>query len=182
MSAGLKYLLMVIVAVLALAGGYWLSQQNHPGSQAPVDTAARGPVDFTLPQLDGPDRALRDWRGRVVVVNFWATWCPPCREEIPMLVQLQRQRGAEGLQILGVAIDTPDNVRAFHQAVAMNYPILMGGDAGIDLMQNFGNISGSLPYTVIVDRDGSITARKLGQLHRAELEQMLAPLLGKSAK
>ncbi len=85
-------------------------------------------INFTLPELDGKKHSLEEWRGKVIVLNFWATWCPPCREEIPLLIALQKERAAEGLQVVSVAIDNKTAVMLYRQSAGINYPVLMGGD------------------------------------------------------
>jgi thiol-disulfide isomerase/thioredoxin len=112
------------------------------------------------------------------VLNFWATWCPPCREEIPLLIALQKKRAAEGLQVVSVAIDNETAVRPYRQSAGINYPVLMGGDEALDLVARYGNSMGALPFTVIIDRGGAIAARKLGAFTRNELESLVEPLLG----
>ena len=180
MSSTFKNLLLLVAAVLALIGGYWLAQTLRPAPEA-VTTPAYGGgelINFTLPGLDGKNHALDEWRGRVIVLNFWATWCPPCREEIPLLIELQKKRAAGGLQVVSVAIDNETAVRPYSQSAGINYPVLLGGDEALDLVARYGNSMGALPFTVIIDRDGTIAARKLGAFTWNELESLVEPLLG----
>ncbi len=181
MSATLKNLLLLVTAVLALVGGYWLAPALRPSETTPVTTPTYGGgalIDFTLPDLAGKKHALSEWRGKVIVLNFWATWCPPCREEIPLFIALQKQHGPEGVQIIGVATaDNTHTVAAYRQRMQMNYPILIGEDDAMQIMARYGNRLGSLPYTVIIDRNGSIVVRKLGPFGQTELEGLIAPLL-----
>jgi len=114
------------------------------------------------------------------VLNFWATWCPPCREEIPLLIDLQKKHAAEGLQVVSVAIDNKTAVMLYRQSAGINYPILMGGDDALDLIASYGNRMGSLPFTVIIDRSGAIAVRKLGAFTWIELESLVKPLIGPS--
>lgn len=167
--------LLLVAALAALVAGYYAARWlRGPTLDATPGGAA---VEFKLPDLDGRERAISEWRGRVVVLNFWATWCPPCREEIPLFIDLQKRHGPEGLQFLGVAIDQPQEVSRYAAEIGMNYPTLIGGDSALDLMQRYGNRGGSLPYSVIIDRDGSIVARKIGAFKRVELESLISPLL-----
>jgi thiol-disulfide isomerase/thioredoxin len=178
MSATFKNLLLLIVAVLALAGGYWMAQSLRPAEKATTPTYGGGTmIDFTLPDLDGKKHALSEWRGKVIVLNFWATWCPPCREEIPLFISLQKKHQADDLQIIGVAIDNPAAVRIYRQSVRMNYTILIGENDAMPLVAQYGNRMGSLPFTVIIDRSGSIAVRKLGVFNQTELESLIDPLL-----
>ena len=178
MSATFKNLLLLITAVLALVGGYWIAQSMRPAEQVTTLTYGGGElVDFTLPDLEGKKRSLHEWRGKVIVLNFWATWCPPCREEIPLLVNLQKTQAASGLQVISVAIDNKTAVMLYRQSAGINYPILMGGDDAFDLVARYGNRMGSLPFTVIIDRSGAIAVRKLGAFTKNELESLVEPLI-----
>jgi len=178
-SSTTKNLLLLIAAVLALAGGYWLAQalRPEPGIAAAKTYGGGELINFTLPELNGKPHSLEEWRGKIIVLNFWATWCPPCREEIPLLIALQKKRAAEGLQVVSVAIDNETAVRPYRQSAGINYPVLMGGDEALDLVARYGNNMGALPFTVIIDRGGAIVARKLGAFTRNELESLVEPLL-----
>lgn len=181
MSATFKNLLLLITTVLALLGGYWLAQtlrQDH--EETPITTLKYGGgamIDFTLPDLDGKKQSLNQWRGKVIVINFWATWCPPCREEIPLFVELQKKHPVDDLQIIGVAIDNKTAVMLYRQSAGINYPILMGNDDTMDLVARYGNRLDSLPYSVIIDRSGSIAVRKMGAFSKLELNSLIEPLL-----
>ena len=181
MSASLKNLLLLAVAVLALVGGYWTAQSLRPRDPVRETTPTYGGgtmIDFSLPDLNGKKHNLSEWRGKVIVLNFWATWCPPCREEIPLFIALQKRYGSGGVQLLGVATaDNKESVVAYRQSAGMNYPILIGDDDAMDIMARYGNRQGSIPYTVIIDRQGSIVARKLGAFDQTELMHVLGPLL-----
>ena len=130
-----------------------------------------------FPDLDARPRQLSEWRGKVLICNFWATWCTPCREEIPMLIDLRGKYGPKGLEIVGIAIDNATKVRDFSSSFKISYPILLAEAGGLDLMRNLGNQGGGLPYTVIADRAGGVVHRKLGLLKQAELEPMIQSLL-----
>jgi len=126
--------------------------------------------------LEGQPRRLAEWRGRVLVCNFWATWCAPCREEIPLLIATRQKYGSSGVEIVGIAIDNADKVREFSTSFNISYPVLLAEAGGLDLMRQLGNTGGGLPYTVIADRRGSPVHRKLGALKQAELDGFLEPL------
>ncbi|MBI3571776.1 MAG: TlpA family protein disulfide reductase [Gammaproteobacteria bacterium] len=180
MSPTFKNLLLLILAVLALAGGFWAAKLLRAPEENPTTLSYGGGemINFTLPELDGKKHSLDEWRGKVIVLNFWATWCPPCREEIPLLIALQKKREADGLQIVSVAIDNKTAVMLYRQSVGINYPILMSGDDALDLAARYGNRMGSLPFTVIIDRSGAIAVRKLGPFKQGELESLVEPLIG----
>lgn len=133
--------------------------------------------DFTLKDLDGKPHTLSHWQGKVIILNFWASWCPPCRHEIPLLKQLQQQYGERGLQIIGIAIDQPDRVRNFLIRTPVNYPVVAGEDDAMRVAIEYGNFDGVLPYNVIIDRDGMIHTIQLGELDRSETEAIIASLL-----
>ncbi len=166
-------------AALALGfGGFgaWLAARRYR-----LDAADHSAVDLlfalTLPDAGGEDIALATWRGRPLVVNFWATWCPPCVSEMPELSELQNDYGERGLQILGIGIDSTDNIRQFAEKRPMSYPLLIAGASGSELTRHFGNTSGSLPFTAVVDRDGRIRHRILGRFDNTELRAAIAATL-----
>ena len=181
MSATFKNLLLLVTTALALLGGYWLAQSlRHAQEETPTTTLKYGGgemINFTLPDLDGKKQSLNSWRGKVIVLNFWATWCPPCREEIPLFVELQKKHPVDDLQIIGVAIDNKTAVMLYRQTAGINYTILMGNDDTMDLVAQYGNRMASLPYSVIIDRSGSIAVRKLGAFSKLELNSLIEPLL-----
>src|SRR6476661_1853241 len=118
-----------------------------------------------LPDLDDRLQTVGDWRGKVVVVNFWATWCAPCREEIPLFVKLQKQYGDRGLQFVGIAVDELAKVKPFAAELGMNFPVLVGGAELIELTRKLGNRAGVLPFTVVVSRAGKVVSTEVGTAH-----------------
>ena len=167
--------MLLATALAALVAGYWLSQSLRtptPTSQ----TAAGTLIEFTLPDLEGKLRRLSEWSGKVIVLNFWATWCPPCREEIPLFIDLQRKYAGRGLQVIGIAIDKKEDVAAYRAAMGINYPLLIGAEDALAIMARYGNSYGSLPYSVIISSHGEIIAHKQGAYTRPELEKLVIPL------
>ncbi|MGH8735846.1 MAG: TlpA family protein disulfide reductase [Burkholderiales bacterium] len=132
-------------------------------------------VEFT--DLQGKTRRLAEWRGKVVLCNFWATWCQPCRKEIPMLVALSKEMAAKDVEIVGIAIDSAVKVAEFAKDYKVSYPLLVAGPNGIDLMRAAGNQIGGLPYTAFLDRQGRIAYRTLGELKKVEVLDRLAKML-----
>lgn len=128
--------------------------------------------------LDGRPRQLLEWRGTALLCNFWATWCPPCLKEIPLLVAAKQHSPAAGTDIVGIAIDSADKVREFAAKFKINYSILIADATGLDLLRRLGNKAGGLPYTVALDRSGALVYRHLGALNERELRQVLASLSG----
>lgn len=160
------------LALAALAAGIWLAR-SHYTPRAPDAPALETHWQLAYPDLQGQPQALDQWRGKVLVLNFWASWCAPCREEMPDFDLLRRERRAQGIEIVGIAVDTPANVLAFVQKQPVSYPILIGEGAAHALARRLGNTSGALPYTIVFDRDGKVLLRHLGRLSRARLDAAL---------
>jgi thiol-disulfide isomerase/thioredoxin len=180
MSRAKTNILLLVAAVIALGAGYWAAQLLH-APKAP-DDAASGFIDLAGIDLDGKPRQLSEWRGKVIVLNFWATWCPPCKEEIPLFIATQTRLGASGLQIVGVAIDEPPEVAAYQKQAAINYPILIADTRVYKVMEAYGNTHGGLPFSVVIDSKGVVRQRKLGAFRGKELDELLATLLPKAGR
>jgi thiol-disulfide isomerase/thioredoxin len=177
MSRTWQAVLFVTVAAIALIAGLLLRPGNReePAIQPPASAA--GLMQAALPDLTGRSQPLSQWKGKVLVVNFWATWCAPCREEIPALIQVQNQLGPKGLQIIGIAIDQAERVTPYVTEMRINYPVLVGELDAMDLAQQAGNQVGGLPFTVVLDRSGRPIRSELGGLNREKLERIVQPLL-----
>jgi thiol-disulfide isomerase/thioredoxin len=175
----IKTVSIILVAIIALAAGYWIGQ-NRSGELAPTNsTTPTKLIDFTLPDMTGKPRKLSEWQGKIIIVNFWATWCPPCRKEIPMFIEYYEKYRAQGLVFVGVAIDKKEDVEDYIDTMFISYPILMGDEATLALMRRYGNRVGSLPYNVLIDRDGTILNTKKGSYTHPELDALLKPLFKK---
>ena len=124
--------------------------------------------------LDGRPRRLLEWKGRVLLCNFWATWCEPCREEIPLLVAAKQKSPESGIEFVGIGIDSAAKIREFAKTYQMNYPTLVADAKAINLLRGLGNRAGALPYTLLLDASGAVTWRHLGPLTEASLRQVLA--------
>lgn len=169
-------IISLAAATFALAAGIGTSiWYLQPGQTAPG--IAGSFLDTPVPDLDHKPFSLKQYQGKVLVVNFWATWCPPCRREIPHFIEAQRELAGKGVQFVGIAIDDPLAVAGFSKEMGFNYPILLGGDRESEAMRQLGDEGGGLPFTVIFDRNGAIQARKLGGIEAEELHRTLAPLL-----
>ena len=170
-----RLLAFSLVAVIALAGGYlarlWLAPAAPERDPGEVLLAAQ------LSDPAGKPQPLTQWQGKVLVVNFWATWCPPCLKEIPEFIRLQDRYGPRGVQFVGIAIDDTARVLGFMAQTGMNYPVLMAEREGIDLARAAGNRLGGLPYTVVIDRQGRAAQVELGVLDEHKLAPVLDRLL-----
>ena len=178
-TARRRWLAMAGVGALAAAAGYgfnvWLADRQ-PADQ-PNAAAVQALIATPLRDLAGSDKAIESWRGKVLVINFWATWCAPCRQEIPEFIRLQERLGERGLQFVGIAIDQPQLVGDFAKEFGINYPLLIGGMSTLELMRESGNKSGVLPFTLILDRNGKVAKSHRGRLTEAALETAVKPLL-----
>jgi peroxiredoxin len=134
-------------------------------------------LSTVFPDLKGQPRKLMEWKGTVAVCNFWATWCAPCREEIPMLVRWREEHHNEGAEVVGIGIDTVAKIGEFARKYEITYPLLVGDMRALDVMRELGNTAGALPYTVVLDRAGAVAHRKLGTITSLELDEVLANLL-----
>ena len=133
--------------------------------------------DFSLPDVAGEVRNIAEWDGKVIAINFWATWCPPCIKEIPEFVELQHKYQSQGLQFIGIALQRPEEVLDFMKEKGMNYPVLAGEMEVIEISELYGNNIGALPYTVIIDRAGLIQYVKRGPLSMDGAESIISKLL-----
>jgi thiol-disulfide isomerase/thioredoxin len=130
----------------------------------------------TLPDVSGKDQALAQFKGKALLVNFWAPWCAPCVKEMPELSALQNEAAAKNVQIVGIGIDSPSNIKEFASKLKIAYPVLVAGMTGTDLARTFGNTAGGLPYTVLIGADGKVIKTYLGGLRFDQLRADLAPL------
>jgi thiol-disulfide isomerase/thioredoxin len=158
---------LAAAAAGATLGPFWL--QKRSGAAALLGTL--------FPDLQGNARRLIDWKGKVAVVNFWATWCEPCREEIPLLINVSDRFAAAGVEVVGIGIDTVAKISEFATKYRITYPMLVGDARALDLLRELGNGAGALPYSVVLDRSGTVASRKLGAYKPGELEGVLAPIL-----
>lgn len=132
---------------------------------------------LTLPDVDGQPVALARLRGHPAVANFWATWCPPCVEEMPELSDISDEFRARQLQIVGIGIDSASNIRQFTRKTPVRYPLLVAGNSGLALMRRLGNTAGALPFTIVLARDGSVAWRTLGRFRTPDLRGAIARVL-----
>lgn len=163
------------LALAALAAGAWLAQMRY-SAQPPEHAAVAALWQAGYPDLQGHRQDFSQWRGQVLVLNFWASWCAPCREEMPDFAALHKQYQSNGVAFVGIAIDNPADVAQFLRQMPVAYPIVIGEGAAHGLARQLGNPSGALPYTIVLDRDGAIALTHLGRLPRDTLEDTLRKL------
>jgi peroxiredoxin len=176
-------ILAISAASVALIGAALVI--NMPKSEASstgsgVVAPIAGPyalLELELPDLAGKSQPLAQWKGKILVANYWATWCPPCRDEMPGFSRLHQRYASKGVQFVGISIDSADKVRDFQKTTPVSYPLLVGGMEAAATSADIGNPSQGLPFTAIFDRSGALHSVKLGRLKEADLEQRLQELL-----
>jgi thiol-disulfide isomerase/thioredoxin len=180
----------VAVAAIAVAAGFLVYRYVVPQSAmgpiearpaaaepaAAADTLPATLPDFTLGDLAGKPTSIRSWPGKSMIVNFWATWCAPCRREIPLLRELQQQHAAEGFQIVGVAVDIREDVVKYAQEIGIDYPVLIGEQDGLDAVNKFGQGSIGFPFTVFTDNQGRIVLFHLGEIRKEQADVLFGAI------
>ncbi len=163
----------------AILGERWLAEGPRLGAKA-LGTGSQLSTlpDFSLQDLSGRDVASGTWAGQILVINYWASWCPPCLREMPMLIRTQEALGAQRVQFVGIAIDRAEDARAFVSQYPVNYPVLVGNPDAVELSRRLGNRLQGLPFTVIFDRHGRRVFSRTGELGAEELKAQLDGLLG----
>ncbi len=175
-----NFLLLSAVGLVSLLAGALLFQliQPGPGERSAKDPAAEVELhSIPLIDLDGRETRLADWQTDLLIVNFWAPWCAPCRREIPSLIEIHRDYAARGVRVLGIAFDGVTQVRRFADEYRIDYPLFVSGNGSAMYNAAFGNPSGSLPYTAILGRDQRILFQHNGELTLQRLQQQLEALL-----
>lgn len=165
--------LIILAAIIALGLGITARNLLSSTEKAGVSVLP----EFNLPDLSGREHNISEWRGKILVINFWATWCPPCLKEIPDFIALQEQYADKDLQFIGIALEDKEPVAKYIAATRINYPILLSGDNGIALAQQLGNNVGVVPYTLVVDRQGQIIHRHQGEFSREQILEVITPWL-----
>lgn len=173
-----------VIAVLALGLGAYVGMQRN--ATAPVTTAVaptagpQTPVQELFGQsmndASGAAHSLSRWKGKALIVNFWAPWCAPCVKEMPELNQLAIDSASKNINVIGIGIDSPANIAEFSTRLKISYPLYVAGLSGTELARQFGNTQGGLPYTVLIGADGQVRKTYLGQLKFEELKADLAKL------
>ena len=172
-----NWLLLGSVALLAAMAGYRL---GVTGKGADMERAATLAIpDLSLSDLQGRPQSLGQWRGKVLVLNYWATWCQPCRKEMPGFSRLQERYGDKGVQFVGISIDDADKVNEFRKDIPVSYPLLVGDMSAMKSSADLGNTGQGLPFTAVFDRQGRLSLTRLGRLSETELEPELIELISR---
>lgn len=169
---------LFLIATIALFSGYLVQRGiETPSTQASKLSQLGELPNFSFPDSNDQLQSINQWRGKLLVINFWATWCPPCLEEIPDFIRLQGELQNSNVQFVGIAIDGKQVVSEYLSQVKSNYPNLIAGDNGLNLSQQLGNVLGAIPFTLIVDTQGQIVFRQAGSLSARELRDLLEALI-----
>ena len=172
----MKNTLIFIVAIIIAGGSGFTLQKylNQPQLQKQTNSAiGLQRPEFSAMDSKGKLRNIKEWDGKLILLNFWATWCPPCLKEIPDFIELQKAYGDQDFQIIGIAIDEEEAVRDYVTDVGMNYPTMVVESEGVGLAKRFGNGIGALPYSVIINRDGEISHTIRGELSKIRAKELL---------
>ncbi|MDD5579237.1 MAG: TlpA disulfide reductase family protein [Methylobacter sp.] len=165
--------LISLAAAIALSAGIIAAR-----FLSPLEKAHPSPLpEFSLPDLSGVQHNIYEWQGKILIINFWATWCPPCLKEIPEFIALQEQYSNKGVQFIGIAIDEQEAVSHYLKSTKINYPVLMGEDKGVALAHQLGNIVDAVPFTLVVDQHRQIIHRQPGELSKEQILKLIASLM-----
>lgn len=162
-----RWLLGAVAAVAALGGAGLAWRRFQPQAMTPAAEAALWQLSFATPE--GGTLRMDSLRGKPVLLNFWATWCPPCVEELPLLSSFSRENAGKGWQVVGLAVDQVAPVKRFLAQSPLAFPVGMAGMAGVEVSKSLGNLSGSLPFTVVLGSDGLVAHRKMGRISPEDL-------------
>ena len=177
--------LVLILLVILISGAWWYSShmtntrysQNSGVIIPKTDQALSKRIAFTLADLNGQMQSISQWDNQVILLNFWATWCPPCRKEMPDFMHVYDKYKDRGFVVLGVGIDKQEQILDFINTMKINYPILIGERDAMTVSHQYGNRHGALPYSVIIDKQGMIRYQAAGLISRKQLESLIKPLL-----
>jgi thiol-disulfide isomerase/thioredoxin len=172
---------VLIIAISFALGGAYVGYKHHSTKPTSETVAIEKPktsslFEQSMSDASGIPHKLSQWQGKPLVVNFWATWCAPCVEEMPELSALQADLHSKGVQVIGIGIDTAENIESFAAKYKISYPLYVAGTNGIELSRQLGNKNGGLPFTVIFDKQGLVAKTYSGRLQMDHLRSDLAKL------
>ena len=167
-----RWSLVVAIGLITLIAGIGLGLLRLKPTS--VAESASWVFALNFPNARGEQVGLESIRGRLTVVNFWATWCPPCIEEMPELSRFHEEHSPKGIKVVGLAVDSPSNVREFLSSRNFSYPLLVTGGSGSELAKKLGNSAEALPYTVMIDEKGSVIKQKVGKLTEKDLKSWIS--------
>ena len=184
----LPLLIALMLGAGALGFGIYQVLGNDEDTEEPLPEAAEEARDqaaaqdlaatlpeFSMPDVDGEERDIGEWQDDILVINFWGTWCAPCREEVPLLIDIQEEYADQNLTVLGIALDEPDAVREFAEEFGINYPLLVGENETLEVMEQFGSGNLGMPHTFVTDRDGNVVNFHMGLIEPEDVDGLLAP-------
>lgn len=176
-----KILTPIAYILLSLCIGFIIFniflKDKYTANNAPMQFPTQALFAAKLVDTDGKVQAIKQWQGKLIVLNFWATWCPPCREEMPELSELNKQYQNKNVVVLGIAIDEAGLVKTFRQENNISYPLLSAENEGMELASGLGNDKGVLPYTVIILPDGRVAKTFFGRISKPLLEETLSKII-----
>lgn len=184
MNKNLAITIALTIVLIAGVGGYFISRDSlivaEPESTVTAEPSTNGEtavatttIDFSLSDIDGNMRQLSDWHGKGRLVNFWATWCAPCRREIPLLKQTQADHAADNIQVIGIAVDFLEEVQAYNEEAQFNYPILVGQEDAMAAAEASGIDFIGLPFTMIIAPSGELLNTHIGEIVESHIEKIL---------
>ncbi|RLA16877.1 MAG: TlpA family protein disulfide reductase [Gammaproteobacteria bacterium] len=171
----LKKIPLLIFLIICLVAGIGLRLNGPLTSATPAQASSN--YQFALPDLNGQLQQSDQWGGKLLIVNFWASWCAPCLEEMPRFITLQKQYGEQGVQFVGIGIDQPDALAKIVDRLGVNYPVLQGDFDAMQVAKQFGNAYGVLPYTSIISPNGQLVTEIAGAVREGEMESLIVEYL-----
>ena len=173
------WMMIFAMSLLAAIAGYRFAVMEKSSGTKVATGPTSSIYELVLADLNGQVQSLGQWRGKVLIVNYWATWCHPCREEMPGFSRLQDKYHDKGVQFVGISIDTADKIVEFQKTTPVTYPLLIGDITVMEKSATLGNTRQALPFTAVFDREGRLAATKLGRLSEPELERQLIELISR---